>query len=182
MTHKKHKCPAVRVVMFPKDTNCHGNIFGGVLLSHIDVAAGVAAAKICSHRLVTVSMKEVIFKKPVHVGDVLTCWTDITRVGTTSISIHVWVEVERKGAFIPVTEADVVYVAVDNEDKPLPIATGLIKGWKKHVCCTVAQNAGGAKETKATKTDSPAKDSTAPKRPATRKRAATPSTKDVVKK
>ena len=141
MTHKKHKCPAVRVVMFPKDTNCHGNIFGGVLLSHIDVAAGVAAAKICSHRLVTVSMKEVVFKKPVHVGDVLTCWTDITRIGNTSISIHVWVEVERKGAFIPVTEADVTYVAVDNEDKPLPIETGLIKGWKKHVCCTVAKSA-----------------------------------------
>ncbi len=125
MTRKRRGCPAVRVVMFPKDTNPSSRIFGGVILSHIDVAGVTAVRKICAHRFVTVNFKEVEFKKPVHVGDVLTCWVEITRIGKSSISTHIWVDVERDGSYIPVTEGTVVYVAVDNEDKPLPIDSAI---------------------------------------------------------
>lgn len=114
-------CPATRVVMMPYDTNGMGNIFGGAILSHIDLAGAVEARSICRNRIVTVSMKEVVFKKPVHVSDVLTCWAEVTRIGRTSITTHVEVEVERQGKVIPVTEATVVYVAVDNDGKPTPV-------------------------------------------------------------
>ncbi len=132
MKKSRKGCPAIRVVMFPKDTNGAGNIFGGVILSHIDVAGAVAARSICSHRIVTVSAKEVEFKKPVHIGDILTCWAEVTEVGETSITTKVWVEAERNGKLIPVTEAEVVYVAVNKEERPIPVATGLIDpSWKK---------------------------------------------------
>ncbi len=124
---KRRGCPAVRIVMFPKDTNPSNRIFGGVILSHIDVAGVTAARKICSHRFVTVNFKKVVFKKPVHVGDVLTCWVEITRIGTTSLTAHIQVDVERDGKYIPVTVGTVVYVAVDNDDNPLPIDSGLTR-------------------------------------------------------
>lgn len=133
MKKSRKGCPAIRVVMFPKDTNGAGNIFGGVILSHIDVAGAVAARSICSHRIVTVSMKEVEFKKPVHIGDILTCWAEVTEVGETSISTSVWVEAERNGKLIDVTEAEVVYVAVNKEGRPIPVATGLVDpSWEKN--------------------------------------------------
>ena len=132
MKKMRKGCPAIRVVMFPKDINGAGNIFGGVILSHIDVAGAVAARKICSHRIVTVSAKEVEFKKPVHVGDILTCWAEVTAVGTTSITTKVWVEADRDGKFVPVTEAEVVYVAVDKAGKSIPVASGLRdEKWRK---------------------------------------------------
>jgi acyl-CoA thioesterase YciA len=115
------RCPATRVVMLPKDTNGMGNIFGGVILSHIDLAGAVAAREACSNRLVTVCMEQVIFKKPVHVNDVLTCWAKVTKIGKTSITTQVEVEVQRNGEVIPVTEATVVYVAVDEEGRPTPV-------------------------------------------------------------
>ncbi len=132
MKKSRKGCPAIRVVMFPKDTNGAGNIFGGVILSHIDVAGAVAARSICSHRIVTVSAKEVEFKKPVHIGDILTCWAEVNEVGETSITTKVWVEAERNGKLIPVTEAEVVYVAVNQAGRPIPVATGLIDpDWKR---------------------------------------------------
>lgn len=114
-------CPALRVVMFPKDTNPSGNIFGGVILSHVDVAAGIAARSATKHRVVTRSFKEAEFKKPVKIGDILTCWAWVTKVGTTSITTHVVAEVERNGEYIKVTEAEVVYVSVDERDRPIPV-------------------------------------------------------------
>lgn len=114
-------CPALRVVMFPKDTNPSGNIFGGVILSHVDVAAGIAARSATKHRVVTRSFKEAEFKKPVKIGDILTCWAWVTKVGTTSITTHVVAEVERNGEYIKVTEAEVVYVSVDEQDRPIPV-------------------------------------------------------------
>jgi acyl-CoA thioesterase YciA len=125
MKRIRNGCPAIREVMFPKDTNPAHNIFGGVILSHIDVAGVVETKKICKHRFVTVNFKEVEFKKPVHVGDVLTCWVEITRIGSTSVTTHIWVDVERNGEYIPVTEGTVVYVAVDKDDKPLSIESGI---------------------------------------------------------
>ncbi|MBZ0185867.1 MAG: hypothetical protein K8F91_06395 [Candidatus Obscuribacterales bacterium] len=145
MKTAKRGCPAIRVVMFPKDTNGAGNIFGGVILSHIDVAGAVAASDICSHRLVTVSFKEAEFKKPVHVKDILTCWAEVTDIGASSITTKVWVEVKRKGEMIPVTQAEVVYVAVDENHRPIPIATGLIsRKWKKVLRDREAGKAGSA--------------------------------------
>ena len=115
------KCPAIRVVMFPKDTNPSGNIFGGVILSNIDIAAGVAARAATMHRTVTVCMKEVIFKRPVKVGDILTFWADIIKTGRTSVTIRVKVEAERRGETIPVTEGEAIFVAVDEKDRPIPL-------------------------------------------------------------
>ncbi len=119
------KCPAIRVVMFPKDTNPSGNIFGGVILSNIDIAAGVAARAATMHRTVTVCMKEVIFERPVKVGDILTFWADIIKTGRTSVTIRVKVEAERRGQTIPVTEGEAIFVAVDEKDRPIPLDSPL---------------------------------------------------------
>jgi acyl-CoA thioesterase YciA len=115
------KCPAIRVVMFPKDTNPSGNIFGGVILSNIDIAAGVAARAVTLHRTVTVLMKEVQFRLPVKVGDILTFWADVVRTGRTSVTIRVRVEADRRGEIIPVTEGEAIFVAVDEKDRPIPL-------------------------------------------------------------
>jgi acyl-CoA thioesterase YciA len=111
--------------MFPADTNPSGNIFGGVILSHIDIAAGVAAKQVTHHRTVTVCMKEVVFKKPVKVGDILTFWTDILKVGRTSVTIRVKVEAERRGKIIHVTEGEAIFVAVDEQDRPIALDSPL---------------------------------------------------------
>lgn len=112
-------CPAVRLVMFPKDCNPSGNIFGGIILSHIDVAGAVAAGQLTTHRVVTVSMDKVVFKKPVLVGDILTCWTEIVNKGHTSIEVKIFVEAERRGEIIKVTEGQATYVAVDKKHRPV---------------------------------------------------------------
>jgi acyl-CoA thioesterase YciA len=120
----KDKCPAVRVSMFPHDTNGTGtNIFGGVILSHMDVAGGIAAREVTDHRVVTVSFDKVVFKQPVHVNDVLTCWAEVTRIGKTSITVHIVVEAQRKREWIAVTEGEAVYVAVDDNGKPVPVTS-----------------------------------------------------------
>jgi acyl-CoA thioesterase YciA len=112
---------ALKAVMMPRDTNPHGTIFGGVLLSHLDQAGAVGAhleiarAGWVDRPLVTIGMKSVTFHEPVFVGDVLSFWTELTAVGTTSITMHVAVEAERDGSTVQVTEADVTYVAVNLE-------------------------------------------------------------------
>jgi len=108
---------AIRLTMMPRDTNAHGTIFGGVILSYIDVAGGVEAVRHTGHdRFVTVAMKEVIFHEPVYVGDLVSFYATTTRLGNTSITIKVIVEAERFGSHgqdvVRVTEAEVVYVAV----------------------------------------------------------------------
>jgi acyl-CoA thioesterase YciA len=117
------KCPAIRLVMFPADTNPSGNIFGGIILSHIDVAGAIAARLHSRHRMVTVCMKEVVFKKPVKVGDILTCWTEVTNIGRTSVTVKIRVEAERHGEVIHVTDGEAIYVSVDAQDKPIPLAS-----------------------------------------------------------
>src|SRR5688500_19562468 len=90
---------AIRITMMPRDTNAHGTIFGGVILSYIDVAGGVEAVRHTGHdRFVTVAMKEVIFHQPVYVGDLVSFYATTTRLGNTSISIKVIVEAERFAA------------------------------------------------------------------------------------
>jgi len=110
---------ALKAMMMPRDTNSHGAIFGGVLLSGIDQAGAVGARHAIAQNgwppreLVTVAMDRVQFQEAVWVGDVLSFWTDLRRVGRTSITVHVTVEAERDGATVRVTEADVTYVAVE---------------------------------------------------------------------
>ena len=115
---------AIRVVLRPKDTNAHGTIFGGVILSYIDQAGAVEAHRHASGRIVTVAMREVVFHAPVFVGDLVSFYTTTRRLGTTSITVAVEVEVERGqpgGPKIKVTEAEVVFVRVNAEGRPVPL-------------------------------------------------------------
>ena len=89
---------AIRLTMMPRDTNAHGTVFGGIILSYIDVAGGVEAIRHTRHnRFVTVAMKEVIFHEPVFIGDLVSFYAKTLKVGNTSISIHFDVEAERFG-------------------------------------------------------------------------------------
>lgn len=121
---------ALRVVLMPRDTNSHGSIFGGVILSQIDLAAAVGANHEIRNRgsqakrLVTVGMNSVEFHRPVFVGDLLSFWTRLVRIGNTSITIHVEVESERDGRLQNLTEAEVTYVAVKidgDQRSPVPV-------------------------------------------------------------
>ena len=119
--------PAIRVVMMPRDTNALGTIFGGVILSHIDLAAAIEAHRYHSGRVVTVAMDKVVFKKPVQVGDLVSFFASTERIGTTSVTVKVSVWAQRRfGATerVPVTEALVTVVAVDDEFRKVPIRRG----------------------------------------------------------
>ena len=119
------RIPAIKVLLLPKDTNALGTIFGGVILSHIDLASAVEARKSAPHRYVTKAMREVEFHEPVFLGDIVNFFTETVRVGRTSITVKVSVEAERWGAGrgerVMVTEAEVVLVAVGADGRPIPI-------------------------------------------------------------
>ncbi len=120
--------PAIRITLLPRDTNPQGTIFGGVILSYIDMAGAIEAHRHTRmERFVTVAMREVIFHEPVFVGDLVSFYAETVRVGTTSITIRVIVEAERPGTAdekVRVTEAEVVYVAVDKDGKKTRIGSG----------------------------------------------------------
>ncbi|HXG93023.1 MAG TPA: acyl-CoA thioesterase [Blastocatellia bacterium] len=116
--------PAIRVVLMPKDTNAHGTIFGGVILSYIDIAAAIEVRKHTLKRIVTKAMHEVVFVAPVFVGDIVSFYTELVRIGRTSITVKVAVEADRvnnPGERVRVTEAEVVYVAIDENRHPVPV-------------------------------------------------------------
>ncbi|HET8797599.1 MAG TPA: hotdog domain-containing protein [Thermoanaerobaculia bacterium] len=116
--------PAIRVLMMPRDTNAHGTIFGGVILSYIDQAGAIEARRQGLQLMVTVSMDKVVFHEPVFVGDLVSFWTETIRIGTTSITTKVVVEAIRTGdpeRRVKVTEAQVVYVNLGPDRKPAPI-------------------------------------------------------------
>jgi acyl-CoA thioesterase YciA len=117
------RIPAIKVLLLPKDTNALGTIFGGVILSHVDLASAVEAMKVAPHRYVTKAMHEVEFHEPVFLGDLVNFFTETVRVGRTSITVKVSVEAERLRTrqTIKVTEAEVVLVAVDESGRPIPI-------------------------------------------------------------
>ncbi len=121
---------ALKAVMMPRDTNVHGTIFGGVILSYIDQAGAVGAeheirkAGWPDQPIVTVAMDSIEFHRPVFVGEIVSFWTRLVRVGETSMTIHVTVLADRKGEPVKLTEAEVTYVAVelvDGHRHPLPI-------------------------------------------------------------
>jgi acyl-CoA thioesterase YciA len=116
--------PTLRVTMLPRDTNARGTIFGGVILSHIDLAGAIAASRQAPRNFVTRAMREVGFIAPVYVGDVVSFYTCMLREGKTSVTVRVIVEAERSkepGRTVKVTEAEVVYVSVDEVGNPTPI-------------------------------------------------------------
>jgi acyl-CoA thioesterase YciA len=126
MTKPTNPDPAIRIVMMPRDTNPLGTIFGGIILSNIDQAGTVEARKYSDKKLVTVAMHEVKFIAPVFVGDLVSFYTETLRIGTTSITVRVTVEARRGNApheTVRVTQAEVVYVAVDAPGHPIPIRT-----------------------------------------------------------
>ncbi len=119
------RVPAIKVLLLPKDTNALGTIFGGVILSHIDLASAVEARKTGVRRWVTKAMREVEFHEPVFLGDIVNFFTETLRVGRTSVTVRVSVEAERWGSGhgerVTVTQAEVVLVAVDEQGRPTPI-------------------------------------------------------------
>lgn len=124
-TPERLRNAAIRVTMMPRDTNAHGTIFGGVILSYIDIAGGIEAVRHTGHeRFVTVAMKEVIFHEPVFVGDLVSFYATTQKVGNTSITVKVIVESERfgsRGQIVRVTEAEVVYVAINQNREKVKI-------------------------------------------------------------
>src|SRR5262249_26326827 len=113
-----YRDPAIRITLLPRNTNSQGTVFGGIILSYIDIAAAIEAHRRTKMaRFVTVAMREVIFHKPVFVGDLASFYAETVKIGNTSITVRVVVEAERLGSSVServrVTEAEVVYVAVD---------------------------------------------------------------------
>ncbi len=114
---------ALRTIAMPADANPSGDIFGGWLLSQMDLAGGVAAAQRAQGRVATVAIEAMKFHKPVLVGDEVSCYCAIARTGTTSITIHIesWVRRAQGRERIKVTEGMFTYVALDAGRKPRPI-------------------------------------------------------------
>ncbi len=124
MQDERRKPPAIRVLMMPRDTNPAGTIFGGVILSYIDQAGAEEAKQHGATRVVTVAMKEVVFHEPVFVGDLVSFFTELVRVGRTSLSVRVIVEAARqwnRSEIVRVTEAELTYVNVNPEGRPVPV-------------------------------------------------------------
>ena len=127
------RVPAIKVLLLPKDTNALGTVFGGVILSNIDLASAVEARKTAAHRYVTKAIREVEFHAPVFVGDIVSFYTETVQIGRTSMTVRVLVEAERWGARpdasgftgrgekVVVTEAEVVLVAINDQGAAVPI-------------------------------------------------------------
>ncbi len=123
-TYPENRQPAIRVVMMPRDTNALGSIFGGVILSHIDLAAAIEAHRHHPGRIATIAMDQVVFRQPVFVGDLVSFFTETVRIGTTSVTAKVSVWAQRRFGskeFVYVTEALVTMVAIDDQFRKVPI-------------------------------------------------------------
>ena len=116
--------PAIRVMLLPKDTNARGTIFGGVIMSQIDLAGAVEAQRHTRKKIVTVAVREIVFHQPVFVGDTVSFYTNVIKKGRTSITVGVCVEAQRAtdpDVTVKVTEAETIFVAIDDEVKPTPL-------------------------------------------------------------
>lgn len=117
----------MRVMPMPADANGNGDIFGGWIMAQVDLAGAVLPARIAKGRITTVAVNEFIFKQPVSVADLLSFYAKVTRIGNTSITVHVEVYAERNPAdlhVVKVTEANLTYVAIDSDGKPRQIPKG----------------------------------------------------------
>ena len=120
-----HKELVMKVIPMPADCNANGDIFGGWVMAQVDLAGAVIPARYTQGRMATVAVREFIFKQPVRVGDILSFYSQVTRIGRTSVTVKVEVYAERyfsQGKYVKVTEASVIYVAIDATGKPRPIA------------------------------------------------------------
>ncbi|OGT64834.1 MAG: acyl-CoA thioesterase [Gammaproteobacteria bacterium RIFCSPLOWO2_02_FULL_47_50] len=118
------KQPAIRVAAMPKDTNSGGSIFGGWIMSQVDVAGAIVALARAKGRVATVGVKSFEFHEPVFVGDLVSCYADVIRVGRTSITVRVEVYAQRNPSdpqTVKVTEAELTYVALDENRRPRKI-------------------------------------------------------------
>src|SRR5512132_517195 len=114
----------LRVMPMPADTNGNGDIFGGWVMAQVDLAGSILPARIIRGRMATVAVKEFIFKQPVRVGDILSFYSEVTRIGRTSVTVQVEVYAERfhsQGQYVKVTEASLTYVAIDESGQPRPL-------------------------------------------------------------
>jgi acyl-CoA thioesterase YciA len=118
-----HREPAVRTVPLPADANPNGDIFGGWVLSQMDIAGGAIAGRRARGRVATVAIDAMTFKRPIAVGDVVSIYGEVVRIGRTSITVHLETIVERRfgETEIPVTEGTFVYVAIDDAGRPRPL-------------------------------------------------------------
>ena len=114
---------SLRTLAMPRDANPSGDIFGGWVLSQMDIAAGMSASQRARGRVATVAIDAMTFKLPVYVGDILCVYTDIERIGTSSMAIHVeaWVQRDRVGERVKVTEGKFTFVSIDDQRKPRPV-------------------------------------------------------------
>jgi acyl-CoA thioesterase YciA len=118
------KQPALRVMPMPADANQNGDIFGGWIMAQVDVAGGTVAGRMARGRVATVAVKEFMFKQPVQIGDLLSFYVGVERIGTTSITVTVEVYAERRPEnprVVKVTEATLTYVAIDATGRPRPV-------------------------------------------------------------
>lgn len=113
----------IRTVAMPNDTNFNGDIFGGWLLSEMDLGGAIAARKVSKSRVTTIAIDKMVFKRPVHVGDTLCCYAKLLRVGRTSMTfaISAWILPDGFGEREQVTEAIFTYVAIDEVERPIPV-------------------------------------------------------------
>ncbi|MFL2771636.1 MAG: acyl-CoA thioesterase [Rhodospirillaceae bacterium] len=114
---------SIRTIAMPGDTNPAGHIFGGWVLSQMDMAGAIHAASLTRTRVVTIAVDSMKFHKPIHVGDEVSCYTSLERTGRTSLAIHIetWVRRERHGSALMVTVGHFTYVAIDQDGVPVPI-------------------------------------------------------------
>ena len=115
----------LKVIPMPADSNANGDIFGGWVMAQVDLAGSVLPARYIQGRMATVAVNEFVFKQPVRVGDLLSFFSHVTRIGRTSITVEVEVYAERRfaalGQYLKVTEARLTYVAIDAEGRPHPM-------------------------------------------------------------
>ena len=114
----------LKVIPMPADTNGNGDIFGGWVMAQVDLAGAVLPARLVQGRMATVAVKEFVFKQPVRVGDILSLYSSVVRVGRTSVTVDVEVYAEgfhAQGQYVKVTEALLTYVAIDDEGRPREI-------------------------------------------------------------
>jgi acyl-CoA thioesterase YciA len=121
-----HKELVLKVIPLPADSNANGDIFGGWVMAQVDLAGSVLPARHTKGRMATVAVKEFVFKQPVRVGDILSFFAEVTRIGRTSVTVDVEVYAERfttQGQYVKVTEAILTYVAIDSDGRPRPLPT-----------------------------------------------------------
>jgi acyl-CoA thioesterase YciA len=114
----------MKVIPMPADCNANGDIFGGWVMAQVDLAGSVVPARYAGGRMATVAVNQFVFKQPVRVGDILSFFASVTKIGNTSVTVQVEVYAERfraQGKYIKVTEASLTYVAIDETGKPRPL-------------------------------------------------------------